>query len=259
MSKAIITPEVTLQLQQVANEISLTEEELKTLLSYETLSILIPFLHGKSSISPYCAFDEWQRISLGTRFKKEANLFSALQAVGVRIGALGYTPVESLKSIDVKSDTYELFCVSLSDIGLGSKAEYKAVEKRARALEIHDGTVPPTLAIELLLNKTLVLNQRRVQYRIFSQPTPITELLGEVVFAVKNGFSPERVDGVWFTEDDPVLLPVPTGVEDDLIYCSDKLIFARRANGRLGHEPRPPRAGMWPIGPTNKRRLAKRK
>ncbi len=257
MNELVLTPELTLKLQQVIDEVGLTEVELSRLFNPETLSIILPFLLGRSKLSPYCSFTVWQEIKLNNRIKTGADLVAALQGIGVRMGLFSYLPVEALQTPERDGEAYELFCVTLNDLGLGDKADYKTVEKRARILEIHDGSAPPTLAAELLLRGIITASEKRFRYRVFSQPSPTSGLLGEVVFAIENGFPPEEQDGRSFAEEDPVFISVPYTSDEDVIGSGQKLIFARRKEGSLGHEPRPPRAGMWPIGRIDGRYLSR--
>ena len=247
VSGIVITPELTLQIQNAANEVGLTESEINRLFDPEALSVILPFLLGKSKISPYCPFFVWQEIKVSSRIKTGADLVSALQGIGVRVGGLGYLPLEALQKPEKDDEVYEIFCVDLGDLGLGNKSDYKIVEKRARVLEIHDGTAPPTLAAELLLKSVITSSKKDYRYRVFSRPAPATELLGEVVFAIENGFPEDEQDGRSFTREDPVCIPVPHNFDEDVIYSEQKLIFSRRRDGLLGHEPLPPRAGMWPV------------
>ena len=247
MTEFVITPDQVLQLQRSIRSVGLTNEEFECLSKADTLRALLPFLLRRAKIAPYCSFSPWKHIEISNRFKKGTNAVKALQGVGVKIGPLSYLPLEAVSNIDFSEERYELFQVYLSDLGFSTRVPYKVAEKRARVLEIHDGTVAPSLAIELLLQNVLSISVANFSYRVFSQPVPPTDLLGETVFFIQNNSLEEVQDGQLFTKNNPVCIAWPLNYDEDYIEEHQTLIFSRKVGSPLGQEPPRARTGMWPI------------
>lgn len=225
MSTVTITPELSLQLQRAVNEVGLSQGELKLLLQPEVLSTIVPLLAKRAKIVPHNPFPVWDEIEISPTIVHGQDLVTALEELGIKDNFFSYDHLRPVLHVGVPETVrYELFAVTLKDLGLYQNTPYQQVLKRAASFGIYDGTATPVLIAELLLQGKLASQREKFKYRI---PTTLvaSSLFGSVSFGVGNGFIPEDPSDTSLSLEEPLFLAYPNHTTEDVVY--ETLIFSR--------------------------------
>jgi hypothetical protein len=225
MSTVAITPELSLQLQRTVNEVGLSQGELKLLLQPEVLSTIVPLLAKRAKIVPHNPFPVWDEIEIEPTIVHGQDLVSALEERGIRDNFFSFDHLRSALHVGVRETVrYELFVVTLRDLGLYQNTPYQHVLKRAVSFGLYDQTATPVLIAELLLQGKLAAKREQFKYRI---PTSLasSSLFGTVSFGVGNGFTPEDPSDTSLSLEEPLFLAYPSHETEDVAY--ETFIFSR--------------------------------
>jgi hypothetical protein len=227
MSELIITPEISLQLERAVNAVGLTKSDLHILLRPEILESVLPFLMKRAKVVLHNPLPLWDEIEIAPRIVTGADFVSVLEEEGIKDTFFSFEHVRATPHVGVQqSVVYELFAVTLKDLFLYCSTPYQRVLKRAMAIGIHDGSAPPVLVAELLLQKKIKAERREFRYRIPTRLVP-SSLFGTVSLGVGNGFRPEDPSDTSLSLEEPLFLAYPSHETEDVVYINDTLIFSR--------------------------------
>ncbi len=252
MSELVVTPEISLQLQQTVNTVGFTKVELLQLLRPEVLEQLLPLLTQQAKILPSNSIPVWREIEIKTDIVTGKDFVRELEEIGVRDNFFSYDSIRGQLQVGVSVPlVYELFKVKPLDLGINDVLPYSKVVRRARLLGLHDDTAPPALIAELLLQGFIASQKKHFRHRVHTKPV-INTFFGketEYSFALGNGFSSENPSDTTLTESDVLFLAHWGDETEDTVTPGDDIIFARKKSTQGSGRKIPSRAGVWPVPP----------
>lgn len=231
MTELVITPEISLQLQNAAREVGLSESELKAIISPQTLELLVPLIKQQAKLVFHKDIPVWQEIEITPNVTNGTDFINVLESAGVWDHYFAFDFIRSQLQLGVREPVlYELFKVTLVDLGIHEAISYDKVVNRARVLGIHDDSAPLSLITELILQGLVKAQTQRFKYHVCTKPVD-TVWFGEkaqFAFALANGFHSEDPSDTRLKETDVLLLRNYVSPTPGRICPTEHLIFSRK-------------------------------